>query len=62
MPEDISDKITDFDLMLQGYVHNDETGATNTAEASIRIMQYWYEIYGDVVALIKKLEKQEKKK
>lgn len=39
MPEDLNDKLVDFEMMLEGFVNTDET---NSEEAKTRLLSYWY--------------------
>lgn len=55
MPEDLIDKLIDFDLMLKGFVSNDKDTSGNTPEACDRIMSWWYWIYADIEKIAEQL-------
>lgn len=49
MPEDLEDKITDFELMLQGYCADMKEDGYKT-----RLLSYWYSLSGEIKALMEK--------
>lgn len=46
MPEDLEDKITDFEMMLEGFVMTDETHEKDT---KMRILCYWYSMSAEIL-------------
>lgn len=50
MPEDLMDKLVDFELMLEGILNDEAVNETYRT----RVLSYWYELAADVK---KELEK-----
>lgn len=48
MPEDIFDKIIDFQLMLEGYTACCKDGSCPGDKESTRLMSYWYKLSSEI--------------
>lgn len=44
MPEDLMDKLVDFELMLEGILNDEAINKTY----STRILNYWYDLVADI--------------
>lgn len=45
MPEDLEDKLIDFEMMLEGFVLSDETAPE---EVKSRLLSYWDSMSNDI--------------
>lgn len=45
MPEDLEDKLIDFELMLEGILADDEA---LSQERKTRILEYWYSLSSEI--------------
>lgn len=48
MPEDLEDKLDDFELMLEGICSDD---AIKDSRATVRLLSYWYSMKEEIAKL-----------
>ena len=48
MPEDLEDKLDDFELMLEGICSDD---AIKDSRATVRLLSYWYSMKEEITKL-----------
>lgn len=59
MPEDLEDKLDDFELMLEGFVSNLELAPTD--RSSVRVLSYWYALKDEIKGAVDGNKRTEKK-
>ena len=52
MPEDLEDKMFDFDLMLEGYVKLGNEGSVNETYNN-RLLNYWDELSSEIMKVLR---------
>jgi len=56
MPEDLEDKLDDFELMLEGFCRMAAEGAPGTNYSS-RLLAYYSDLSGEIAEVLKKARK-----
>lgn len=53
MPEDLQDKLTDFELMLMGVINDEDVKKVIGETVENRLMAYWYALSGEIKEKLK---------